>query len=145
MNPCKLCHQVLPNSSSDRNMCKKCYSDITKYKRLIVKNKSTPKEQRFMATLEGLFRDNEKNDGYVPKCFYASEDVSRCVTCFEDFKRIALHQFCSKCQAKERAYISLHSSNPRSLKLDDYYSHYVKLHLLGRKVPNLFYERHPSV
>lgn len=142
---CKLCgvtkepHQI---SSADKKMCRKCHSDVVRYKRLKDKGGATEVHDIvFMDRITKMFKSNISAGRYVPKAYYATSKLKECVTCLQSFKTTSGSNICSACQKKERAYRSLIARGKETFTLAQYDDDYRRLHTMGRVVPKIVFER----
>jgi hypothetical protein len=159
---CKLCGGPILEGNitmADKNMCKKCYSDMGKYRRWQTQTKAlTPSQESEVNRLEKMFRSNLAAGRYVPSCFKNKPVDKRCETCHRAFSTSTGLRVCSECHAKESQYIKLLSMRGRhkwnaekaaiigkdgfGLKqrgsmdtLEKYDNYYADLFNLGRRVP----------
>lgn len=144
MKVCKLCQKDQERAKADANMCKLCYSGLGKYRRYTEKNvlDLTVEQLAFVREMEALLRHNESVGAFVPRFFKTTQMRNTCQTCLGVFKSVGVRDVCPACKTKEYSYVALYRRDPKSYTLDDYYMHYAQLYKDGRKVPELFINRH---
>lgn len=137
---CKLCHEVGEPSSSDKKMCKPCFSAVTKYRNLVVKVRESlpPGNIKFMERLEKMFKHNVETGGYVPRCYGVKPTRRHCATCSREFLVNGMEKICRPCKRRANAYQTLLSRDPHSPTLDWHHDYYLDKYRQGKHVPRSF-------
>lgn len=111
---CKFCLKDVPleeMSTGHKGMCKTCYNNITRYRRLIIKQCVNEDERKFMRRFELQCRHNTAVREYVPKCYSRSVDttIDECPGCGRLNKRVSPYNssICYDCWRLENNYRSL--------------------------------------
>ena len=143
---CKLCDVELHEGNgakADKKMCKKCYGDTTKYRRIMQIDEKLwqPFQREFANRMDKIFAKSILENRYAPKCVKRTRHMVPCSMCGSEFGTVSNGSICSECVAKANAYRSLHFYNPASPALQDYDFYYRSMKKVGFKVPPLFLER----
>jgi hypothetical protein len=163
MIECKLCSEVIPEgyvASADKKMCKKCYSDVVRYRRWqTMTGQIDVYKQSEIHRLETMFKANMAQGKYVPRCFKLPKTPVVCETCSKTFETNTGLKLCYDCNKREQMYIRLlvengkarggsavfvtivegKTSKPRKREaLHRMDGEYAELHAKGRRVPQAF-------
>lgn len=136
---CKLCHKDLPASKADPKMCKKCYTDISQYRRWLASTtKLMPYQESKASRINDMIEVNIENGGYVPR-FYMNDSVeTTCASCDVLYTTPTRITICSACRSKESAYHAAVAKNESVNLISKYDSYYADLHAAGKRVPRLY-------
>lgn len=146
MITCKLCckdYLETDMSSNHKKMCKKCYADVTKYKRWQASTKKlTSHQEGIAARLEAMFDENAKLDRYVPECYTKPRRITNCVTCDREFLTSTNIRYCNHCRSRENSYRKLLHTHPTSPAVLEHELFYQEQRMMGRSVPTIFIGRY---
>lgn len=133
---CKLCHKVQEMSTADPKMCKKCYTDLTQYRRWISKKKKPELHQvSRMARINSYIEHNILIGGYVPQFYSAQAEVKKCGSCDSDFVSPVDTRVCTECRVMESNYITAIKNDTQT---DKYEAIYHERFRAGKIVPKAY-------
>lgn len=137
---CKLCLKQKDDvykSASDRNLCKECYKDIAKYRRLKLRTKLEPHDTAFVNRVDAMYTAAREHGN----TFKMRKTHTVCKTCGCELVETT-RRTCDTCYRREAAYYALHRYDPYSTRLHEYDAYYSSQVALGHKVPKLYHSRH---
>jgi Zn finger protein HypA/HybF involved in hydrogenase expression len=163
---CKLCGSVMVEgmaAKADKNMCKRCYSDMTRYRRWQTQEEPLNVIQTSETLrLEKMFKSNMAAGRYVPRCFIKEPVDVECETCDKVYKTSTGLKLCKECSKREQIYIKLVEQESKvsgrsvaivvirdraeyaarkRVALQRYEAMYTDLHSNGKRVPQAFLRR----